>query len=118
MITKNITIAGKEVTLAYCYATEIAFRKYTDVSIDSFDATNPEHVLYLILATIMAWCQSKGEQPTIKDEEIMFSAKPKEIVDALTAIFEMRKEWYYIPDPETPDTKEETDKKPADKKND
>ena len=118
MITKNITIAGKEVTLAYCYATEIAFRKYTDVSIDSFDATNPEHVLYLILAATMAWCQSKGDEPSIKDEEIMFSAKPKEIVDALTAIFEMRKVWYYIPDSETPDNQEETDKKPADKKND
>ena len=118
MTTKNITIAGKEVTLAYCYATEIAFRKYTDVSIDSFDATNPEHVLYLILAAIMAWCQSKGEEPPIKDEEIMFSAKPKELVDALTSIFKLRSEWYYIPDAEKAESEKETDKKPADQKND
>lgn len=97
MTTKTINIAGKEVTLAYCYATEIGFRKYTGESIDNFDANNPEHVLYLIISSIVAWSQSKGVEPVIKDEELMYEAKPSELVAALTEIFKLRAEWYEIP---------------------
>jgi hypothetical protein len=97
MTTKTINIAGKEVTLAYCYATEIAFRKYTGVSIDNFEAANPEHTLYLILSCIVAWCEAKGEEPAVKDEELMYHARPKEIVEALTVIYKLRAEWYEVP---------------------
>ena len=114
MITKTITIAGKEVTLAYCYATEIAFRKYTGESIDQFDASNPEHVLYLILAAIISWYQSKGEEPPVKDEELMYNTKPKELIDALTEIFKLRAEWYKVPAGEPEDEKTDSH---ADEKN-
>lgn len=97
MTTKKTTIAGKEVTLAYCYATEIAFRKYTGVSIDSFNAEDPEHVLYIIIASILAWCQANGTESDVKDEDIIYRAKPKELVDTLTVIFDLRREWYEIP---------------------
>ena len=115
MTTKTITIAGKEVTLAYCYATEIAFRKYTGESIDKFDATNPEHVLYIIISAIIAWSQSKGEEPAIKDDELMYNTKPKELIDALTEIFHLRAEWYEVPAGEPDD--DEGDDKQADEKN-
>lgn len=114
MTTKTITIAGKEVTLAYCYATEIAFRKYTGESIDKFDAMNPEHVLYLIISAIVAWSQAKGEEPAIKDDELMYDTKPKELIDALTEIFKLRAEWYDVP---TGEPEDETDDKHGGEKN-
>lgn len=100
MTTRKTTIAGREVTLAYCYATEIAFRKYTGVSIDNFNAEDPEHVLYIILAAILAWCQANGTDTEVRDEDIIYRARPKELVDALTVIFDLRREWYEIPDGE------------------
>ena len=114
MTTKTINIAGKEVTLAYCYATEIAFRKYTGDSIDKFDAKNPEHILYLILSAIVAWSQAKGDEPVIKDDELMYNAKPKELIDALTEIFRLHAEWYEVPAGEQDD---ETDEKQDCEKN-
>ena len=115
MTTRKITIAGKEVTLAYCYATEIAFRKYTGVAIDQFDAQNPEHVLYIIISAIIAWSQSRGEEPAIKDDELMYNAKPQELIDTLTEIFKLRAEWYEVPAGEPQE--EKTDEEPADVKN-
>ena len=114
MTKKTINIAGKEVTLAYCYATEIAFSKYTGDSIDKFDAANPEHVLYLILSAIVAWSQAKGDEPVIKDDELMYNAKPKELIDALTEIFKLRAEWYEVPAGE-PDEDETDDKQDGEK---
>ena len=115
MTTKKITIAGREVTLAYCYATEIAFRKYTGVSIDKFDAQNPEHILYMIISSIIAWSQSRGEEPAIKDEELMYNAKPQELIDTLTEIFKLRAEWYEVPAGEPED--EKSDDATAEEKN-
>lgn len=97
MTTKTITIAGKEVKVAYCYATEIAFTKYTGTGIDKFDANDPEHVLYLIIAAIIAYSQSIGEEPAVRDEDLMYNSKPKELVDALAVIFRLRAEWYEVP---------------------
>lgn len=114
MTKKTINIAGKHVDVAYCYATEIAFRKYTGESIDKFNAENPEHVLYIILAAIIAWSQANGTEPEVKDDDLIYNTKPKELVEALTAIFELRREWYEVPAGEPEDEKSE---KPADKKN-
>ena len=114
MTTKKITIAGREVTLAYCYATEIAFRKYTGVSIDKFDAQNPEHILYMIISSIISWSQSRGEEPAIKADELMYNAKPQEFIDTLTEIFKLRAEWYDVPPGEPED---ETDDKQGSEKN-
>lgn len=114
MTTKTINIAGKEVKLAYCFDTEIAFHKYTGYSIDKFDATNPEHVLYLILSAIEAWRKAKGDEPVIKEDELRYNAKPKELIGALTEIFILRAEWYEVPADEPED---ETDEKQDGEKN-
>ena len=114
MTTKKITIAGREVTLAYCYDTEIAFHKYTGVSIDKFDAQNPAHVLYLILSAIEAWSKAKDAELVIKEYELRYNAKPKELIDALTEVFILRAEWYEVPAGEPED---ETDEKQYGEKN-
>ena len=98
MTSKNIELCGHEVGIAYCYATEIAFKKYTGEFIDKFDATNPEHILYMILAAMFAYYQSKGEDSPVKDEDLMYNAKPQELVGALTEVFNLRNEWYKTDD--------------------
>ena len=97
MTTRKITIAGKEVTLAYCCATEIAFYKYTHATIAEFDRSNPEHILYIILACIIAWSQFKGEEPAVKDEDLMYNVNSKELVAILNTVFELCSEWYDMP---------------------
>lgn len=111
METGIINIAGEEVNVAYCYATEIAFRKYTNMSIEQFDAQNPEHVLYFVISAIVAWSQYKGEEPAIKDEQLMYNAKPKELVEALSVIFKLRMKWYDIPEGEPVDDNSEAGEK-------
>lgn len=103
MITKTIKIAGKEVTMAYCYATEIIFQRYTNSNIDSFDATNSEHVIYLVLAALVAYNEANhktAEDIPLKDTDLMYEAKPADIIYAVKTIYEMRHEWYAVPDAE------------------
>lgn len=97
MNKEKITINGQEVGVAYCYATEIAFYKYTGVCVDEFDTKNPEHHIYIILAAIMAYNGAEGLDTTIRDTDLMYNARPAEIIEALRVIFEIRNEWYAVP---------------------
>ena len=97
MSKSQITINGQEVGVAYCYATEIAFTRYTGVSVDEFDTKNPEHHIYIIIAAIIAYYESQGKKAPVKDTDLMYHATPTELTTALTEIFELRKEWYDIP---------------------
>jgi len=113
MITKTITIANKEVTLAYCYATEIAFQRYTGTGLENFDATNSEHVVYLVLSAVLAYNEATKKAPEdapIKDTDLMYEAKPADLVLALATVFELRKQWYEVPDGDTAEKAEEEDK--------
>lgn len=114
MTKKEITIAGQTVTMAYCFATEIGFKKMSGQGIEEFDAKNQEHVIYLILSAISAYYQSIGEEMPIKSETFMFDCKPNEIIEAMKVVFELRMEWYELPFGD--DEKEE--EKEGDTKND
>lgn len=94
MTEKTIKIAGVEVGVKYCFATEIGFRDLSGESIDKFDATNPSHVTALIMAAIVAYYQSRSEDSPIDTEKIMYEAKPKELIEVMTAIFNLRNTWY------------------------
>lgn len=113
MTTKTITIAGVEVGIAYCYATEITFKKYTGISIDDLikslsDGKTPdeESILYLILSVIIPFYSSKGENSPVTDEDLMYRTDPKEFTYALVAVMQLRNEWYKVPADEP---KEESD---------
>lgn len=108
MKTKEITLCGKQVTLAYCFATEIAFQKYTGVGLDKFDAMNPEHVIYIVLAALLSYYEGEKLEIPVKDTDLMYHATPTELTTALTEVFTLRNEWYEVP---KGDEKEE----PADK---
>ena len=116
MITKEITICGKAVTLAYCYATEIAYKNMTNE--DMFDYIQKaveaiqnqrdpdiEKTIYAILACIMAYYEDADKAP-VKDSEIMKQATPVEIGTAMLTILSMRSEFYHVPKDEPEDKPE------------
>ena len=84
MIHEEITLAGKPVTLGYCYATEIAYKDLSGEDIaavikETFAAVNakPQRMpdtkrsIYPVLAAVMAYYQSKDEDAPIKDTDLM-----------------------------------------------
>jgi hypothetical protein len=120
MITKEVTICGKQVTLAYCYATEIAFKNlcnedmfdFTKHAIESIQAERDpdiEKTIYAIIASMMAYYEEKDKAP-IKDTDLMKEAKPVEIGTAMLAILSMRAEFYHVPAGE-PEEKQKGGKK-------
>ena len=123
METKTITINGKEVTLCYCYATEINFANYTNgenasvfiqetaKKIDALtkgDATaqpDIEKCIYLVLAAAIAYYRSKGEECPIKDEDLLFSDDPTELYTALAQIVMLYGSFYKLLPGDEPKTK-------------
>lgn len=102
----TIKIAGKEVKVAYCYATEILFSDYTgqefsefikEAVVDKNTQSSSKKVLYAILSAIIAYSQSKNEDAAVVDTDIMFNAQPQEIIDAFTIIISLYNDWYQLP---------------------
>lgn len=120
MITKEITICGKQITLAYCYATEISYKILSDEDIIGFSQEIVEKIqheqmpdikktIFLILASMQSYYESKGEQCPITDKELMYECTPQEIGKALGTVIALRSEFYHVPSNEPKD-------KPADGK--
>lgn len=99
METSEIKICGRTVHVGYCYATEIAFHNYTGVGVDKFDPGNPQHAIYLIMAAVFAYYNSKdhqGEDHDLTDEGLLYESKPEEIVEAFKQVLELRGRWYGV----------------------
>ena len=110
MIKKEITICGKPVTLAYCYATEIAYKdlsgediatiiQETIACVDAKPARMPDakRSIYLVLSAVMAYYQSKDEDAPIKDTDLMNDTTPLELGIALGTIINLWAKFYNIP---------------------
>ena len=113
MITKEITLCGKQVTLAYCYATEIAYKDLSDEdmfdyaqhAVEAIQAQRDPDIKKTILAIIacmMAYYEDADKAP-VKDSEIMKDATPVEIGTAMLTILTMRQEFYHVPKDEPED---------------
>ena len=114
MKTKEVTIAGKQVTLAYCYATEIGFRGYTgqdisdyisecQIAVNSGQMPDTQKSIYLVLAAIVAYNESQGikaEDAAVTDSDLIYHAKPAEVASAIATIVTLYSEWYEIPNDE------------------
>ena len=109
MLTKEITIAGKQVTLGYCFATEIGFKTLADKDLTQFIrevavgfAAEPkvepdkETVIRAIVASVVSYYESKGEEPAITDRDLMYEATVVELSTALGYIIQMFSEFYNI----------------------
>ena len=116
MITKEITIGGKSVTLAYCYATEISYKLLSDEDINIFmtevyECMNDDiqrmpdirKTIFLILAAISAYYESKGEELPIDDKTLMYECKPEELGTALGVVLGLRGQFYAVPSDEPED---------------
>lgn len=116
MIHEEITLAGKPVTLGYCYATEIAYKDLSDEDIaaiiqETFAAVNAQpkrmpdakRSIYLVLAAVMAYYESKGEDAPIKDTDLMNDTTPLELGTALGTIITLWAKFYNIPNGEPED---------------
>ena len=116
MITKEITIGGKPVTLAYCYATEISYKLLSDEDINAFmqevhECMNAEpqrmpdikKTMFLILAATSAYYESKGEELPIDDKTLMYETTPEELGTALGVVLGLRGQFYAIPTGEPED---------------
>lgn len=102
----TIKIAGKEVKVAYCYATEILFSDYTgqefsefikEAVVDKNTQSSSKKVLYAILSAIIAYSQSQGMEAEVVDTDIMFNAQPQEIIEAFSVIISLYNDWYKLP---------------------
>lgn len=128
MKTKTINLCGKEVTLAYCYGTEISYKILSDEDINDFvqeviAALNAEpqrmpdikKSVLLIIAAAMAYAESKGEKSPIADQDLMYHATPDELGTALGTVIALRIEFYHLPKDEAEAAQKE--QKEADSKN-
>jgi len=116
MIHEETTLAGKPVTLGYCYATEIAYKDLSGEDIaaiinETIHAINaqPARVpdtkrsIYLVLAAVMAYYHSKDEDAPIKDTDLMNDTTPLELGIALGTIINLWAKFYNIPKGEPED---------------
>lgn len=127
MTTKTITIAGKEVTLAYCYATEIGYKLLSDEDITAYMADAMEALkesrmpdtrktVYLVIAAIIAYSEWQEEKPAVTDRDLMYKATPQELGTALGTIIQLRADFYKVPSDE-PKEEQPEEKKHEQEKN-
>ena len=83
--------------MLYCAATETGFEQLAGKSIGELDFNSQEDLLRLSVAAIIAAYQRNDEEAPIEAKEILYDAKPAEIVELFKAIFELRAAWYDIP---------------------
>lgn len=115
MITKEITLCGKQVTLAYCYATEISYKILSDEDITDFiiEASTAiqeknrmpdiRKTIFLVLASMQSYYESKDEQAPITDKQMMYDSTPEELGTALGVVIGLRTNFYHIPKGEPED---------------
>ena len=105
-------------TLAYCYATEISYKTLSDEDIINFNQEIVEKIrheqmpdirktIFLILASLMSYYESKDEQCPITDKELMYECMPQEIGMALGTILGLREQFYHVPKDEIKDEQED-----------
>lgn len=106
MIQKQVKIAGREVCMAYCYATEVAFREYAGEDLGEFisrlasggsGAPDPQKVVYAIISSVLPYYQSRGEEPPVNDGTLLYECGPEELSQLLVEVLRLRASWYRIP---------------------
>lgn len=133
MITKEITLCGKQVTLAYCFGTEIGFKLLTEQECSDFmkeviiglnAKKDPDRSksMSLIVSAMTAYYESlpagpdgKKQESPVTDEDIIYRATIDDLGLAVGTIVGLYLEFYKIPVGE-PEDKEPKDKRVSRKK--
>ena len=128
MITKEIELCGKKVMMAYCYATEIAYKTMADEDMHDFiqkaikcinEKKDPDskRVIFAILASVNSYYESLTDinerKSPVTDHDLMYNLTPKEMGAALGNILILRSQFYQLPKGEEGDTQEEGEPKNA-----
>lgn len=104
MLKKEITITGKTVILAYCYATEISFLEQTGTNFTDFIAShangksvNPKQMASAVMAAAKAWSDYSGDTPPITEKDLIYEATAEEVQQAFLTVIELFTEFYHLP---------------------
>lgn len=93
--------------MAYCYATEIAYKDLADEDMIDYakhalESVQAQHdpdikrTILAIIACMMAYYEDADKAP-VKDSDIMKEATPVELGTAMLTILSMRQEFYHVP---------------------
>ena len=128
MIQKEITLLGKQVTLAYCFGTEISYKLLAEQECTDFvrevlaglaqetpKMPDTRKSIYLIMSAMTAFYENNGEKNPIEDKELIFHATPDDIGLAVGTIARMYIDFYKIPIGE-PEEKKPANAEEAEKK--
>lgn len=124
MKTKEVIICGKQVALAYCYATEIAYKEVTDEdmidfihhvieSIQSQKDPDAKRTIIAIYSCIFAFAEANtpdGQDAVtpVTLKQMMKEMTPAEMGVALFAILDLRKQFYKVNKEDEEEIKKET----------
>ena len=97
MTEKTISILGKDVRMKYCAATETDFEKRTGKSINDISFTTQGDLISLSISAIVAAYARNKEEPPISSDDLLYDAKPGDIVELVKTAIELRAEWYGMP---------------------
>lgn len=122
MTTKEITICRTQLTLSYCYAVEIGYKIMADQNIhDFFDEVGKalneqkmpdiQRTVYLIMASTMAYYESREEKAPITDKQLIYESSPEDLGNAMLAIITLRNEFFKVPSDELTESEKQTDGK-------
>ena len=128
MTTKEITLCGQQVTLGYCFATEILFNElsgqylsdYATHAIDCIGKQkdpDTEQTIYAILACMISYAESQKKEAPLKDTDLMYSAAPAELGIAIFTILELRSQFYHVPESAKQANNEEEEEKEGESPN-
>ena len=122
MVQETINILGKDVILGYCYAVEISFKTLAEEEIHNFvplavksvseDKRLPDiqKSCYLILASMLAYYESKGEKAPIEDKDLMYNCGAEELGLALGTVIKLYSQFYHLVPEEAEDAAKEKGK--------
>lgn len=113
MIIKDVNIAGKTITIAYNYATELAYKNLADEDISeyfkaSFAAItsdpprdpDTDKSIRLVFASEMSYYDSlteNNDRYPVSIRNLMYDAQSDELIKAVLTIAGMRNDFYKIP---------------------
>lgn len=128
MITQELTICGKVVSLAYCYATEIAYKELAGENIIDYikealdyiaddKDPDPKRTILAITASICAYYDGRNEDVPVTATELMTDATPSEVANALAAVLSLRARFYHVPAGEPFDNESACKKRKGKRKN-
>jgi len=117
MIKETTKIAGIDVTLGYCFATELNYRNLADEEIADYfkeafgciqEGKDPDtdKSIRLVLASVISYYDSQSEGKAtypINERTLIYDTAPDELMKAVITIINLRNKFYKVPEGEPKD---------------